>query len=304
MEFNNNNNDFEISDEDEETMEQEVFKIILRIYDKISKGEIIIDNDRFDIENHLVNEHGMDARTIRNISDFDICKYIKMIYPNLSLQSSQYEIYGSLTDRKKQGWILNLPISFNSQYSNNLIMLIKESFYDFHKVDFRIFTNSKAIYIIRWLGFECKNFLNNLLLSNTDDLNDSICLGRWRFLHKFWNSKHMSFFINYENSREIIEKDHNKYLIRLSTSHSGQMALHFWNPKIKKVDAHLLNIDKFGNILLSHKLKSLTISNIDMFDIEFRELYNNIFGVSLSSINNEHNETEYNEIAIMYAGGY
>jgi hypothetical protein len=258
------------------------------------------DNDRFDIEYYLSKYHGMNSYHITIMDDSEIYDIIKILYPYLSASSTELEIYGTDENRKKIGWILSLPISSHSTYAENLIRVIITSIYEIHKSEFRTFSKHKAIYLIRWLGFESRNFLNNLALGNTDGARDSVALGRWRFLQKFWNSKHMSFFINYENSNEIISKDHSKYLIRLSTSYPGQLAIHYWNPNKQKVDAALLNIDLYGNILFMDKFNLSPMPNMELLDIQFHKLYHMLFNIELPSING----SDYDQIVDLYRYGY
>lgn len=291
----------ETSELQEETSNLSNSNTILTIYDKFITTSNIDDDDRKNVENILINTHGIDQSQINKLSNNGLFENIKILYPHLLMKSSIHEIYGTDEDRMKHGWIINHPITTYTYYTNSLIALIKTYFYDYYKIDFRKFTPNKAIYIIRWLGYSCKNFLNNIMVGNTAELNDPIYLGRWRFLHMFWNSKHMSFFMSFKNSNEIIEKDHTKYLIRLSTTHSGQLALHFWCPKHKKVTAVRLEINKYGCIMFPYTLGFVSLPNLCTFDEYLRKFYLSKYHINLPPINDE---STYNDIVTGYSSGY
>lgn len=267
---------------------------LVRACMRVKNGQMIIDNDRSDIEYHFVNFFKLDELFVRNLTDKQLCTLISNYYPNLyelknpinnqlyieNLGEKDTEIYGNEDIRKKNSWIQKYPIQKESQYTKKLILFIKNALYNYYSLDFRNFTEEKASFLIRWIGYECNDFLHNLITGNIDKIQNTDCIARWRFIHKFWDATQMAFFLNYNDAKNIIQKNNNLYLIRLSTTYSGMMVIQFWDAKNKKVTAIRLDIDNFGNIIMGEYIAR----NIDELDKLFRTYYSIWYNILLPTI--------------------
>lgn len=237
-------------------------------------------------------------------TDVELCDFIHQLYPEEFNVDSEYrELYENPDN------LFELPKQYNSKSSQKFISFIKVALYDYHQVDFRKFKPENAIYLLRWIGEECGDFISNLIQAKfyDNEIYDN-CLGRWKFLHKVWYLENLLFFINFDEAAIILDNNKNKYIIRLSATSPGKITIQFWDWNKQKSIADRFLINDEGNIVVNNKVFK-TIREFDHFIVN---LYNTLYldfinlGIAkpLISIYTKDENDNYNNLPNDYSNYY
>lgn len=253
-------------------------------------------NNLLDIQSTLLVDYNIDTE------DFETDEIVETLFEYYPHLKAEYEIFGTTLQRALSGWILNIPITYESPYTQTLINFIQNNLYNHYNLSFRKFTIDKAIYLIRWLGYPCMNFLYTLALGKLQQPSVNTCQGRWNFLNNFWVAKPVAFLMSYDTANEIIENDHTKYIVRMSTTNSGQLAIHFWDPSENRVRASLVGVTVDGSIILPFTKEQA--KNIEDLDRLFREFYKNKFGLELPPILDKNIQKSYDNLVVEHEAEY
>ncbi len=197
------------------------------------------------------------------------------------IESIPEEIY-SVGGATPRGWIITEGLEqLRNPESMQIIQFIKEHFFDPNPKNHQ-YTKNKGLWILRWLGPNCRLFMARLMRGE-DPVNGN-CFPLYLFLQNFWNSPNLFLFMSIDNSETEIKKDHTLYILRLSTTKVGQITISYWDPSRGKIVHQRITIQPDGGLPVPGSGSKEVAYNIEDFDRIFRETYQSTFNIQIKPI--------------------